>query len=218
LNHKVIKKILKLGATVLKKAKVWHSGLSKTGKVLVWSISAVMVGAVINGASANPGEPQLSEQTKNTEQTQQESVTEKKTVTETEAIAFSKTTVEDGAMDRGKSAVRVKGANGVKTLTYEVTYVDGQETDRVLIKDEITKQPINEVVAIGTYVAPPPPRPAPRASSTCDPNYSGCVPIASDVDCAGGSGNGPAYVNGPVRVVGVDIYDLDRDGNGFACE
>jgi hypothetical protein len=25
----------------------------------------------------------------------------------------------------------------------------------------------------------------------CDPNYSGCVPIASDVDCAGGRGNAP---------------------------
>ena len=53
----------------------------------------------------------------------------------------------------------------------------------------------------------------------CDPNYAGaCVPIASDVDCAGGSGNGPAYVTGPVRVVGVDIYDLDRDGDGIGCE
>ncbi len=54
---------------------------------------------------------------------------------------------------------------------------------------------------------------------SCDPNYSGpCVPIASDVDCAGGSGNGPAYVSGPVTVVGNDIYGLDRDGNGVACE
>ena len=53
----------------------------------------------------------------------------------------------------------------------------------------------------------------------CDPNYSGaCVPIASDVDCAGGSGNGPAYVRGPVYVVGSDVYDLDRDGNGVGCE
>lgn len=53
----------------------------------------------------------------------------------------------------------------------------------------------------------------------CDPNYSGaCVPIASDVDCAGGSGNGPAYVSGPVYVVGRDIYKLDRDGNGVGCE
>ncbi len=55
--------------------------------------------------------------------------------------------------------------------------------------------------------------------SSCDPNYAGaCVPIASDVDCAGGSGNGPAYVQGPVRVVGSDIYGLDRDGDGIGCE
>ena len=58
-----------------------------------------------------------------------------------------------------------------------------------------------------------------QQSSSCDSNYSGaCVPLASDVDCAGGSGNGPAYVSGPVTVVGNDIYGLDRDGNGVACE
>jgi hypothetical protein len=56
-------------------------------------------------------------------------------------------------------------------------------------------------------------------ASKCDPNYSGaCVPIASDVDCAGGGGNGPAYVRGPVRVIGTDIYDLDRDNDGIGCE
>ena len=47
-------------------------------------------------------------------------------------------------------------------------------------------------------------------SSGCDPNYSGCVLIASDVDCEGGSGNGPAVRRGPVRVIGDDIYGLDR--------
>ncbi len=57
-----------------------------------------------------------------------------------------------------------------------------------------------------------------KASPQCDPNYSGCVPIASDVDCAGGPGNGPAYVKGPVNVIGEDIYDLDRDGDGIGCE
>lgn len=53
----------------------------------------------------------------------------------------------------------------------------------------------------------------------CHPNYAGaCVPFASDVDCAGGSGDGPAYVEGPVRVIGEDVYDLDRNGNGIGCE
>lgn len=69
--------------------------------------------------------------------------------------------------------------------------------------------------------------PSPKAStinlkaeeSTCDPNYAGaCVPIASDVDCASGNGNGPAYTKGPVKVIGSDIYGLDRDGDGVACE
>lgn len=52
----------------------------------------------------------------------------------------------------------------------------------------------------------------------CDPNYSGCVPIASDVDCAGGKGNGPMYVKGPVEVIGKDIYGLDKDQDGIGCE
>lgn len=61
--------------------------------------------------------------------------------------------------------------------------------------------------------------PLPQQPSQCDPNYSGvCVPVDSDVDCASGSGNGPSYVSGPVTVVGNDIYDLDRDGNGTGCE
>lgn len=60
---------------------------------------------------------------------------------------------------------------------------------------------------------------SPLAAQSCDPNYTmACVPKASDVDCAGGSGNGPAYVRGPVRVVGRDIYGLDRDKDGYSCE
>jgi resuscitation-promoting factor RpfB len=57
------------------------------------------------------------------------------------------------------------------------------------------------------------------SNSDCDPNYAGgCVPIASDVDCAGGNGNGPAYVHGTVQVVGKDIYGLDADHDGLGCE
>ena len=57
------------------------------------------------------------------------------------------------------------------------------------------------------------------SAQQCHPNYSGaCVPVASDVDCAGGSGDGPAYVRGPVRVIGPDVYGLDRDKDGIGCE
>jgi Fibronectin type III domain len=70
---------------------------------------------------------------------------------------------------------------------------------------------------LGRPIGPPPPPPPP--TGTCDPNYTGCVPIDSDVDCAGGSGNGPSYVQGPVYVIGSDIYDLDGyDNDGVSCE
>jgi hypothetical protein len=73
---------------------------------------------------------------------------------------------------------------------------------------------VSIVQSVGPYQLPVPQ----QQGSECDPNYEPCVPVDSDVDCASGSGNGPSYVNGPVTVVGDDIYELDRDGNGTGCE
>jgi resuscitation-promoting factor RpfB len=52
----------------------------------------------------------------------------------------------------------------------------------------------------------------------CTPGYDPCIPPGPDVDCAGGSGDGPRYVEGPVRVTGDDVYGLDRDGDGIGCK
>ena len=55
------------------------------------------------------------------------------------------------------------------------------------------------------------------AAGSCNENYEPCVPVADDVDCEGGLGDGPAYVKGPVKVVGSDVYRIDTDGDGIAC-
>ena len=133
---------------------------------------------------------------------------EKRTVRETRKISFKTRTVEDSSLPEGTKEVRVRGVAGVRTLTYEVTLTDGAQTGKRLISSAVTKKPVTKVVAIGTMSEP-----------DCDPNYSGeCVPIDSDVDCGGGSGNGPSYVYGVVKVVGSDIYDLDRDNDGYGCD
>ncbi|MFY1653131.1 G5 domain-containing protein [Solwaraspora sp. WMMB762] len=133
---------------------------------------------------------------------------ETKTVTETREIPFKEKRVDDPNLAKGKTKVKTAGVTGVKTLTYQVTYTDGVQTAKELVSETVTKQPVSKVVRVGTKVA-----------QQCHPSYTGaCVPFASDVDCAGGSGNGPAYVSGPVRVVGQDVYGLDRDGDGVACE
>jgi hypothetical protein len=135
-----------------------------------------------------------------------------------EAVAFERSTVEDATMAQGETRVTTTGKAGERTFTYRVTSIDGKETKRELVSDVITVEPVTEVTSVGTYVAPPP-APAPAQPAGCDSNYEdACVPVASDVDCAWGSGNGPAYFDGVARVVGSDIYDLDRDKDGYACE
>lgn len=133
---------------------------------------------------------------------------ETKLVTQTVRIPFTTKMVSDSSLPKGTQKTRTRGVAGVKTLTYQVTITDGKQTSKKLVRTEITKQPVTQVIAIGT-----------KNVSKCDPNYTGaCVPIASDVDCAGGSGDGPAYVTGPVYVVGTDIYHLDSDHDGVGCE
>jgi len=56
----------------------------------------------------------------------------------------------------------------------------------------------------------------------CTPGYSPCLPPGAhgfqDYDCAGGEGNGPLWVYTTERITGSDIYELDRDYDGWGCE
>ena len=129
----------------------------------------------------------------------------------TRAIPFATRTIKDPSLARGVRQLRTRGVNGVESRTYALTIVNGILRSRQLLHRLVIRPAVTQVTAVGTK------RTVSRPN--CDPNYSGaCVPIASDVDCAGGRGNGPAYVEGPVKVIGIDIYDLDRDGDGIGCE
>lgn len=65
----------------------------------------------------------------------------------------------------------------------------------------------------------PPPTQTPQ-DGACDPSYPDtCLQDGiGDYDCAGGSGNGPNYVDGPIRVLPPDPFGLDGNGNGLGCE
>lgn len=139
---------------------------------------------------------------------------EQRVVVETRRIAFRKVTVDDAELAEGKTVLTTRGVTGRKRLTFEVTLVDGVQKSRRLIRQTVVRKPVDQVTSVGTKVA----EVEDESSGSCDPNYTGCVPIASDVDCAAGSGNGPEYVEGPVAVVGEDVYGLDRDKDGTGCE
>src|SRR3990167_6873736 len=185
--------------------KGWFSALSfigKAGVILAVVSTSAIVNAVIQPNSTPPPEPPPQVQGEKTEPK-----VEAKTETTTEEIPYDTKTIDDPNLAAGTNKTQTDGVNGIKSKTWKVTYTNDKETNRILEKEEISTQPVTKIIAHGT-----------KEISPCSPNYSGCVPIASDVDCAGGSGNGPAYVNGPISVIGSDIYDLDRDNDGIACE
>ena len=76
------------------------------------------------------------------------------------------------------------------------------------------------ILAVPPPTEPPPTEPPETSppAPDCTPGYDPCIPPGPDVDCGGGSGNGPRYVDGPVSVTGNDPYDLDRDHDGVGCE
>jgi resuscitation-promoting factor RpfB len=167
-------------------------------------ISACASGGAPTATATGSATPSVSSSTS----AQASPVVEKRIITNRRAIPFKTMRVNDSTLSKGTTRVRNSGARGVETLTYKVTFLNGIQTHKELIKKVIVRAPATRVVAVGI-----------KETQQCDPNYSGaCVPIASDVDCAGGSGNGPAYVQGPVQVVGTDIYGIGRDGDGIGCE
>jgi hypothetical protein len=196
----------------------WLSGLTVAGKFATGFAAFMTLGAV--GSVVAPVEevqeitPPPIEQVQGI--TEVLPIVSSEFVTETESIAFETEFIDDPTINKGESRTITKGIKGEKELVYLVTYTDGEETSRLLQGETITKQPRTQVIANGTFVFVPPA--AAPTTSGCDPNYSGCVPIDSDVDCAGGSGNGPSYAVGPVTVIGSDIYGLDRDNDGIGCE
>jgi hypothetical protein len=139
-----------------------------------------------------------------------------KTVRVKKTIPFSQRIVRTSTLDKGVTMVDQKGQLGVQVRVLRLTLEDGVEVGRDLVNTVVKRQAVAQVKLVGTREKP---KPKPQPASNCDSNYSGgCVPVATDVDCAGGSGDGPGYVQGPVTVVGEDVYDLNRDDDNIACD
>lgn len=142
-----------------------------------------------------------------------------RTVRKRAEIPFPTRTLDSVQLKKGVTRVKQAGRVGVRISVYRVTVENGVVSSRRLVRKLVTRRPVARIKLRGTRVPAPKPSPPPNTGANCDSNYSGgCVPIASDVDCGGGSGDGPAYVYGPVRVAGADVYGLDADGDGYGCD
>ncbi len=72
------------------------------------------------------------------------------TVEEEVPIQFSTKRENDGTLQKGITRVEQRGVNGLARKTWEVTYRNGKETERRLVRSEVIKKPVDQVVRVGT--------------------------------------------------------------------
>ena len=185
-------------------------------------IAAIMVFSGI-GAASEPASVRMEREAREQRQASAKLAEEKrkadalkpivKKETKTEAIEFETIRQDDASLPKGETKTSVTGLKGERTIAYEVTYVQGLETARKIVADSITTPAVNEVILVGTYIAPaankpavkyaaPAPTPAPSASAY----YANCTEARS-------AGAAPIYQGQPGYRPA-----LDRDKDGIACE
>lgn len=81
-----------------------------------------------------------------------DNVVVKEEVTE-ETIAFETKKQYSDTLNEGTSEVKVKGVNGVKEVTYSVTYVDGEETEREVVSEKVIQEAVAQIIVYGTKKA-----------------------------------------------------------------
>lgn len=103
------------------------------------------------------------------------------TETKQVSIAYGVTKVSDSSAYAGTSTVKTPGVNGEETVTYALLIVNGKSQPPKEIKTVVTKQPVNEVLAVGTKALP---------TDAADLNWAALAKCESGGNPAENTGNG----------------------------
>ena len=67
-------------------------------------------------------------------------------------IPFETVYVDNPELEKGQKVTRVKGQDGVKTITYRSEYIGDQLVSKTKISETVSKEPVTQVVEVGTKV------------------------------------------------------------------
>ena len=74
------------------------------------------------------------------------------TVTEENTLKFKTEQVLNNNFEKGYTKIKQNGQTGLEEVTYEVTYVDGFETERTVLSRETIKEPVTAILEVGTLM------------------------------------------------------------------
>ena len=67
-------------------------------------------------------------------------------------IPFETEYVDNPELEKGQKVIRVEGQDGVKTITYRSEYIGDQLVSKTKISETVSKEPVTQVVEVGTKV------------------------------------------------------------------
>lgn len=76
--------------------------------------------------------------------------TKTRTVTKTETVDYKVIEKETDSLYEGETQIETYGVEGERTIVTKVTYVNGKKTKTKTVSDEITTEPVDQVVLVGT--------------------------------------------------------------------
>ena len=196
--------------------------LQADGKVYNLCTFSQTVGSALQESGITLGENDIISPSASTimEEGMQVSVTRvfKGEITETEAVPFDKKFVPNPEMDRGHSKVTVEGVDGERRAVYSVTRVEGKETQRTLVSESISTQPVTEIIEYGT-------KSVQAVSRGTTPETAEALADCSYIDCKAYSyilpgrtatgvpvGRGVIAVDPKVIPLGTKVYVQSLDG------
>ena len=92
------------------------------------------VEALLAGKTEQPAEPKVEHQE----------------ITTTEEIPYASRTENNADLAEGTRNVKQAGVKGTKTITWDITLTDGKETARTKKSEKVTKEPVEEIIEVGT--------------------------------------------------------------------
>ena len=90
--------------------------------------------ALLAGKTEQPAEPKVEHQE----------------ITTTEEIPYASRTEDNADLAEGTRNVKQAGVKGTKTITWDITLTDGKETARTKKSEKVTKEPVEEIIEVGT--------------------------------------------------------------------
>ena len=92
------------------------------------------VEAALNGKTEEPTTPKVEHQE----------------ITTTEEIPYASRTETNADLAEGTRNVKQAGVKGIKIITWDITLTDGKETARTKKSEKVTKEPVEEIIEVGT--------------------------------------------------------------------